>query len=390
MDSMQDIQEAVSWRKRPRVDSVESLLALAHDRSRTGKETLASAVGELFEEQCDTLTDVEQKIMNDILASLVKDVETTVRQKLAQKLSRVDTAPHDLIIELASDQIEVALPILQRSKVLQDQDLIEVIQLRTMEHHLAISMRPGISEDVTDALVDTENPVIIATLLSNKNSALSMKSLAHLVDISEQEAAYRKPLLRRRELSEEMARKMYWWVSAALRQNILGRYELSVDEFDDAIENAVQDSLYESGHAAKPSDDSLAALLTLDEVAQHRMVKALREGKIPMFQSMMCQATGLPLPEFRQIMFEKGGENLAIACRSVDLAPNVFSAIYRLLRAGGRETVSLPVGDLTRITSLFLDVAPEHARTVIRQWRRNTNYLAAIGQLKTTGKAESF
>ena len=73
MDSMQDIQEAVSWRKRPRVDSVESLLALAHDRSRTGKETLASAVGELFEEQCDTLTDVEQKIMNDILASLVKD-----------------------------------------------------------------------------------------------------------------------------------------------------------------------------------------------------------------------------------------------------------------------------------------------------------------------------
>jgi hypothetical protein len=82
-------------------------------------------------------------------------------------------------------------------------------------------------------------------------------------------------------------------------------------------------------------------------------------------------------------MFEPGGENLAIACRAVDLAPNVFSAIYRLLRAGGRTKETLPVGDLTRITSLFLDVDPEHAKAVIRQWRRNPDYVAAIGQLAT-------
>lgn len=384
MDSMQDTQNSVSWRKRPRVNDVESLLALARDRSRAGKETLASAVGGFFEEQSNTMTDAEQGIMNDILSKLVKDVETTVRQKLAQKLSRLENAPHDLILELANDQIEVALPILQRSKLLQDNELIEIIQHRTMEHQLAVSMRPEISEAVSDALVETNNPVIIATLLSNRSSAISIKSLAHLVDMSEQEETYRKPLVNRQELSEEMARKMYWWVSAALRQDIFARYELSPDDFDDAIENAVQDSLYESGHALKPSDDSLAALLTLDEVAQHRMVKALREGKIPTFQSMMCQATGLPLPEFRRIMFEEGGENLAIACRSVDLAPNVFSAIYRLLRAGGNSTENLPVGDLTRITSLFLDVVPEHAKTVTRQWRRNTNYVAAIEQLRRT------
>jgi uncharacterized protein (DUF2336 family) len=381
MNSTQENQEAVSWRKRPQVDNIESLLALARDRTRAGRETLAMAVGDLFEDQGDTLNQAEQQIMNDILHRLVQDVETTVRLKLAQKLSRLDNAPSDLIVELANDQIEVALPVLQRSAVLQDKELIEVIRHRTMEHQLAVAMRREVSEAVSDALVEANNPVVIETLLENRGSTISEKSLVKMVDLSEMEEAYRKPLMKRRELTEELARKMYWWVSAALRQNILSRYELSADDLDDAMQDAVQDSLYESGHAVNPSDDSLAALLQLDEVAQHRMVKALREGKIPMFQSMMCQATGLPLPELRRIMFEPGGENLAIACRSVDLAPNVFSAIYRLLRAGGRTQESLPAGDLTRITSLFLDINPENAKTVIRQWRRNTNYAAAIGQL---------
>ena len=234
---------------------------------------------------------------------------------------------------------------------------------------------------VSDALVETNNPVIVATLLQNRGSAMSVKSLARLVDLSEQEAVYRKPLLKRRELSQEMAQKMYWWVSAALRQDILSRYELSPDIFDDAMEGAVQDSLHDSGHAVKKADDSLQSLLTLDEVAQHRMVKALREGKIPTFQSMMSQASGLPLPELRRIMFESGGENLAIACRSVNLAPNVFAAIYRLLRSGGKLEDNLPSGDLTRITSLYLDVNPDHAKAVTRQWRRNPNYAAAIEKI---------
>lgn len=381
MDIMQHLEETVPWRKRPEVGNLDSLLALARDRSRAGRETLASAVGDLFGAENGTLNESEQAIMHDILRKLVRDVETTVRQKLAQKLSLVENAPRELILELANDQIEVALPILQRSMVLRDSELIEIIQHRTMEHQLAVSMRPEVREPVSDALVETNNPIIIATLLQNRGSAMSVKSLARLVDLSEQEEAYRKPLLKRRELSQEMAQKMYWWVSAALRQDILFRFEMSPDDFDDAMEGAVQDSLHESGHAVKPADDSLMSLLTLDEVAQHRMVKALREGKIPTFQSMLAQASGLPLPELRRIMFEAGGENLAIACRSVNLAPNVFAAIYRLLRSGGRPEDSLPSGDLTRITSLYLDVNPDHAKAVTRQWRRNPNYAAAIGQI---------
>ena len=124
---MQHLEETVPWRKRPEVGNVDSLLALARDRSLAGRETLAAAVGDLFGAENGTLNETEHAIMHDILSKLVQDVETTVRQKLAQKLSRIDKAPHELILELANDQIEVSLPILQRSNVLQDSELIEII-----------------------------------------------------------------------------------------------------------------------------------------------------------------------------------------------------------------------------------------------------------------------
>lgn len=372
-------QPTTSWRKRPRVESVEALVDLARDRSRAGRETLASAVGDLFGAENGALSKSERTIMHDILGRLVRDVETSVRSKLARKLASIDNAPHELIVELANDEAAVALPVLQRSAVLQDHDLIEIIRHRTMEHQLAISMRVAIGEPVSDALVGTNEPKVIETLLRNRGGVISSASMSHLVDRSETLENYRQPLLDRRELAPELAKKMYWWVSAALRQTILDRYALSPLDFDDAMEGAVLDALHESGHAAAP--DSMEALMRLDEVSQHRMVKVLRDGEVATFQKILCDTVALPLPEMRRIMFEPGGENFAIACRAADLAPNVFAAIYRLIRSATVRDEGIPRGELMRITSLYLDIDPAHARTVLRQWRRNPDYLAAIGQV---------
>ena len=379
----------MSWRKRLRVESVEALVELARDRSRAGRENLASAVGDLFgDENSDlfgdedgALTKSEQIIMHDILGRLVKDVEISVRAKLAQKLADVDKVPHELIVVLANDECTVALPILQRSAVLHDHDLIEIIRHRTMEHRLAVAMRAAISESVSDALVETDEPEVTETLLRNKGGAISSASMTQLVEQSETIESYRGPLLDRRELAPAMAKKMYWWVSAALRQIIFERYTLSPVDFDDAMEGAVLDALHEVGHATATESARLDTPAPLDESPQYRLIDVLRNGEIAEFQKLMCAAVGLPLPEIRRIMFEPGGENLAIACRAAELVPSVFAAIYRLIRSVIDHDEGMPRGELTRITSLYLDIDPSHARIVLRQWRRNPDYLAAIAQI---------
>jgi uncharacterized protein (DUF2336 family) len=323
--------------------------------------------------------------MTDILSRLVKEVEVAVRRKLAQRLADTDNAPHILMIELANDEIEIAGPVLNRCKVLQDVDLIEVIRHRTLEHQLAVAMRESIAAPVADALVQTDNAAVVETLLRNKDAEIAPETLESIVDRSRERTNYQEPLLSREELGPELAKRMYWWVSAALRAAILDRYELDPDDFDDAMEGAVRDTFEEAGVAGqRDGSESLESLLALDDVAQNKLVKALREGEVTLFQTLFYKATGLSLPFLRILMFEPGGERLAIACRAIELAPKVFAAIYRLLRMTSARTAQMKRGELTRIASLYLDIKPDLAMTVLRRWRRDPDYLAAIEQV--TGK----
>ena len=82
--------------------------------------------------------------MTEILRQLIHDVEMSVRLALSERLAAEDSAPKDLIQILANAEIEVAYPILKDSSVLQDIDLIEIIQHRTMNHQLAVAMRDSL------------------------------------------------------------------------------------------------------------------------------------------------------------------------------------------------------------------------------------------------------
>src|SRR5690242_21122701 len=100
-------------------------------------------------------------------------------------------------------------------------------------------MRSSVSEPVSDALVATGHADVIKTLLENRNAAISAKALDYLVEQSKRVDSYQNPLLSRPELGPDLARRMYWWVSAALRRHILDHYSLSEADIDEALEETV-------------------------------------------------------------------------------------------------------------------------------------------------------
>ena len=131
----------------------EHLLRLARDKSARGREELSEAVSDLFVGESEAPSDKERALMEAILHQLIREAESSVRRLMSEKLADIPTAPRDLIKMLANDEIEVAVPVLKKSTVLQDADLIEVIRNRTMEHQLVIAVREHVSEQVSGALV---------------------------------------------------------------------------------------------------------------------------------------------------------------------------------------------------------------------------------------------
>jgi uncharacterized protein (DUF2336 family) len=369
----------------------DHLLELARDKTLAGRRTLVEAVTDLFFDRKNVLSDRERALMTDILRQLVHEVEVEVRVMLAQRLSRERKAPSELVRILADDQIEVAHPILLHSRVLQDGELVEIVHHRTLEHQLAIAMRRELSEAVSDALVSRGDTDVIRTLLENDSAQISKTTLEYLVEQSQRVDSFQNPLLRRPELDSELARRMYYWVSAAVRKYIVENFEIDVAALDDELENTVTALAKEKPeNTARPTQQLADRLADLGEITAARLVETLRQGEVALFEAMFAKATGLRLTLVRRFLFERGGEGLAIACKAIGVDEGSYASLYALSRKARHEPVA-DAAELARAASFYGRLDRRAAATMLRRWQREHDYLRAVWELdnRPRGRAAS-
>src|ERR1700743_819001 len=113
---------------------------------------IAAAAASLYRVQGAGLNVRERDLMREILRRLPRDVEMAIRIALAQRLSEDTNAPHDLILLLVDDSIEVARPLILHSPLLTEADALKLGSGASIPHMEAVAGRPNISIPVTDAL----------------------------------------------------------------------------------------------------------------------------------------------------------------------------------------------------------------------------------------------
>lgn len=363
----------------------QQLFDLARDKSVAAREALTATVTDLFFARGDVLTDRERALMSEILRQLINDIESSVRRALAEKLAQHKDAPRDLILALANDEIVVAQSILMHSEVLRDEELIEIIHHRTLEHQLAVAMRKSLNEPVSDALVETGNIDVIAKLLENHDARISRETLAYLVEQSQRVDSYQNPLLRRPELDPNLARRMYWWVSAALRRHILDNFPVKPSDFDDALEATTGELTQLPPEQPRRADELVESLLQIETITPHLLVETLRHGEIALFEAMLAKLTGIKPLLIRRLLFERGGEALAIACRIINISTPTFASIFLLSRRARPNEPPPPRGEIARILGFYETMSVEAATQVVSTWRRRGEFIKAVRQIEKAG-----
>lgn len=369
------------------MEKLGHLLDLARDRSVGAREELVETVSDLFFDDGRVLTDHERSLMTDILRQLIHDVEMAVRRKLADRLADQPNAPHELVLTLANDDIEVAHPILLNTDVLHDAELIEIVRHRTLEHQLAIAMRRSLNEPVSNALVETGNKTVIQTLLENENARISRATMEYLVEQSAQIDEFQNPLLHRPDLGSELAARMYWWVSAALRQHILTNFDIDPDQLDATIENSVVESMASEGDSTDREKGSASSALAdrladEDSITPQLLIQALRQGEVSLFQSLFGKLAQIRPRLVRRLMFEPNGEALAVACKALRIDKADFASIFLLSRKARPGDKSVDPDELTRALAMFDRVMPDGARRVLSRWQRDPKFAEAIAQVE--------
>lgn len=367
-----------------RIDS-EYLYGLARDKSVAGRMALAETISDLFLQRGCTLTERERALMFSILRQMIHDAEMSVRRAVSAQLAERDDAPRDLVQRLANDEIEVAYPILTKCTVLHDTDLIEVIQQRTLEHQMAIAIRQSVSEAVSGALVQTGHKDVITTLLENSNAKISDATMEYLVDEAKRVDTFQEPMLRRHDLDSRLAKRMFMWVSAALRQYILENSGLSQTDIDDLVEKVALEEVeaVTSPDRPKRKSETLAAELdTSGKVTPELLVQSLSEGEVGLFMAMFRRFTGLRELLVMRLVFEAGGEGLAIACKAVGIDKENFSSIFALSRKARPGSDTTLKRDSRKVLAFYDRISEDAAKQVVRRWQRDVDYLAAIRELE--------
>ncbi|MBT3400390.1 MAG: DUF2336 domain-containing protein [Rhodospirillaceae bacterium] len=364
---------------------VDALLRLSRDRSAAARRELVEIIGDLFFDKDRVLNERERVAMGEILRQLIHDVEISVRKHLAIRLSDEPDAPSELVFALANDNAEIAHPILMRSDVLKDPQLIEIIRNRDLEHQLSVAMRTSVSETVADVLVETEEVTVIERLLENPGAEIGQKTMAYLVEQSQRVDAFQNPLIRRKDLPKKLAERMYWWVSGALRTEILDRHDLDASQLDDVMESAIEaavrsDSELTPGGAA--ASRLVAQLVEQHGISAELMIEVLQAGEIALFEHMVEQATRLRQPLVRRLIYESGGEGLAIVCRAMGYTVAEFLILAELCRAARpQRSEEYPVTRM-KPDAFYELIHPAAAGLVLDRWRRNPDYLDLLRQVE--------
>jgi len=163
------------------------------------------------------------------LEVLARDSAVRVRAILADEIKHLDCVPCDVALRLAQDVDElVAAPILEYSPLLSDADLMEIIAGGQVRQILAaVARRRPLSEDVSDALVQSLDVSAVAALLVNPDAKMRKETLDRIVEEAEVIESWHQPLVLRADLSARAIRRIGGFVGAALLEQLVARGDLS-------------------------------------------------------------------------------------------------------------------------------------------------------------------
>lgn len=182
-------------------------------------EELRMQLGRKIARLVPALADSKKKLLLDhtvqVLKTIASDQTERVRMMIAEEMAELPNAPYEVVQKLAWDaSARVACPILEFSPLLRDEDLIDIIATSEVPGAVeAIARRASVSEDVSRAVVKSEQPVAIHQLLKNEGASIGEESFNAIIDMAPEHEFWHQSLSARPELTQKTIARIAGFIS---------------------------------------------------------------------------------------------------------------------------------------------------------------------------------
>jgi len=282
------------------------------------------------------LTKVEMIVAEQIFRLLVRDIEVRVRATLAEQLKDSGAVPRDIIMALAQDVDEVALPVLQYSEVLNDEDLLELIHNTSeISRYLAISKRAHVSGMVSDTLLERGNAEVAETLIANKGADISERGYGRIVNVYGKDEKLMHALSARPRLPISAVEKLVSVVSGALGDSLKKKYKLPSEQIEKDVEKTREREtlqLIRASASQEEIDKLVNQLIAAGRLTPSIILSALCQGDFGFFETCLGRLSNISVANARTLISDRGELGFRAIYNKSGLSEAMFPAVKLLLR----------------------------------------------------------
>ncbi len=298
---------------------------LLQDPNSNNRAVAAEKVATAF--SGPALSDSERAIAEDIFRVMLSDAAVRVREALSDSLKDNPMVPHDVAATLAKDVESVAMPVIECSTVLNDEDLVEIVKTRSSDVQKAVAGRKTVSARVADALVDSDDEAVVAALVSNSGAAMNEGTHERVLDNFGEAEAVKNPMALRSDLPVAVSERLVTMVSEQLRDHIMTHHEISpataADLLLESREKATV-SLVEGGDQ-QSVQELVDQLDSNGRLTPTLMLRALCMGDTSFFETALAKRAKIPVANAYKLVHDGGKLGLKKLFEVTEMPPQFLN-----------------------------------------------------------------
>jgi uncharacterized protein (DUF2336 family) len=266
---------------------------------------------------------------------LLDDPSPLVRRALSEVFASSQRAPRVVVHALAADQADVALPLLERSPLLAEDDLVDLIATGQPEMQVAIAGRVMLSLPLAAAIAEVGSAEACLTLLENSDADIALFSVDRIVERFGHLAPIRENLLAREELPMPTRQAVLSKLSQTLAGFVAARQWLGPEHAEYAAREACEKATVALA-ADTPYDEIGALVVHLRDSGQltaGMVLRALLSGNIVLFEEALAELSGVSLDRVTGYIHDKNISGFRALYRKAGLPDAAYPAFREALAA---------------------------------------------------------
>lgn len=273
---------------------------------------------------------------------LLDDSSPLVRGALSQVFASSQKAPPVVVHALAADQPEVALPILARSPLLSDEDLVDLFATGHPDAQIAIAGRALLSRPLAAAIAEVGPAESCLALIENPDADIASFSIDRIVERHGHLSAIRETLIGRADLPMATRQALLAKLSQTLAGFVSARRWLGSEHAEYAAREACEKATV--ALAADTPYEEIGELMhhlrQSGQLTAGMILRALLSGNVVLFEEALVELSGMEIDRVTGYIHDRHISGFRALYAKAGLPDAAFPA-FRAAIAGLREGVLL-------------------------------------------------